>query len=153
MSATTTYEDGHWHVWSARQLPGVTAAVNYETDNDGNVTVRQLIIDASASRKDFTQQDLRRLDLARQMLTLRGATWQLNLGGRYRLRSMPPKGELTDNFLKNVVRAYWSAANQGLAPAPTIASDTGANVRTVRSWVHKARQRGFMPPGRAGQVV
>jgi hypothetical protein len=69
---------------------------------------------------------------------------------RYRLRSLPPDGQLTDDYLSKVVRAYHAAVDDGQAPAPAIAADTGATVRTVRSWVHKARQRGLMPPGRPG---
>lgn len=69
---------------------------------------------------------------------------------RYRLTVMPPDGRLTDDYLGKVVKAYQSARDHDLAPAPTIAADTGAAVRTVRSWIHKARQRGLMAPGRRG---
>lgn len=71
---------------------------------------------------------------------------------RYRLSVMPPNGELTDAYLSKVVKAYLSAVEHGLAPSPTIAADTGAQVRTVRSWIHKARQRGLMPPGVRGSA-
>lgn len=74
------------------------------------------------------------------------------VASRYRLTAMPPDGRLTDAYLQKVVKAYHSAVDYDLAPAPAIAQDSGAAVRTVRSWIHKARQRGLMPPGRAGKL-
>lgn len=71
-------------------------------------------------------------------------------GRQYRLTGSPPPGRIPDEYLRRVVRAYHSAVEHGQAPAPAIAESTGASVNTVRSWVKKARQRGLMPPGRAG---
>lgn len=68
------------------------------------------------------------------------------------MTQMPPDGALSDEYLTRVVMAYHAAVDAGRAPAPAIAADTGANVRTVRSWIHKARLRGLMAPGRAGQM-
>lgn len=71
-------------------------------------------------------------------------------GRRYRLASNPPPGKIPDDYLRNVVKAYHSAVTHGLKPAPTIAGDLNQEVNTVRGWIKKARQRGLMPPGRAG---
>lgn len=73
-------------------------------------------------------------------------------GRRFRLTTLPPDRRLTDTYLAQVVRAYHAAVEAGKPPAPTIAEDVGAPVRTVRSWIHKARQRGLMPPGRPGHT-
>jgi len=70
----------------------------------------------------------------------------------YRLTSGPPPGRIPDEYLQRVVKAYHSAAEHGLNPAPTIAADVGANVNTVRSWFKKARARGLMEPGHRGRV-
>ncbi len=73
-------------------------------------------------------------------------------GRLYRLTYPPPRGRIPDVYLARVVKAYHSAVEHGLHPAPTIADDVGAKVNTVRSWIKKARARGLMPPGQRGQL-
>lgn len=65
----------------------------------------------------------------------------------------PPAGRrMTDDFLRDVVRAYAIAARKGLRPAPTIAEATGVSDRAVHKWIYTARKRGIMPPGTRGRV-
>lgn len=71
---------------------------------------------------------------------------------RFRLTYGPPPGRIPDEYLAQVVKAYHSAVEHGLYPAPTIAEDVGAQVNTVRSWIKKARARGLMAPGSRGQM-
>lgn len=71
---------------------------------------------------------------------------------RYRLTAGTPTGRIPDEYLARVVKAYYSAIEHGLYPAPTIAEDVGAHVNTVRSWIKKARARGLMAPGQRGRM-
>lgn len=62
-----------------------------------------------------------------------------------------PVDGLTDAFLSDVARAYRAAVGQGRTdPAVAIAEAMGetSNVRTVHSWIYKARKQGFLPPAR-----
>lgn len=70
----------------------------------------------------------------------------------YRLTYAPPRGRIPDEYLRRVVKAYYSAAENGLHPAPTIAADVGVQANTVRSWIKKARARGLMEPGQRGRT-
>jgi hypothetical protein len=71
---------------------------------------------------------------------------------RYRLREAPRHG-LTDEFLRDVARAYNAAISRGeRRPNQVIAKDVQVSPRTVQEWVAKARRRGIMPPGRKGAV-
>lgn len=67
----------------------------------------------------------------------------------YRLAAGPTAG-LTDDFLRDVARAYASAVARGEPPNRAIASQTGYPLKTVQRWVYTARLRGIMPPGRKG---
>jgi hypothetical protein len=62
-----------------------------------------------------------------------------------------PVNGLTDAFLQDVAAAHRAALGQGRTdPAVAIAEalGEGAQVRTVHSWIYKARKRGFLPPAR-----
>lgn len=63
-----------------------------------------------------------------------------------------PNGLLTDDFLRRLSAAYLELAMKDRAPAPAIARQTGAPVRTVHRWIAEARKRGHLPPGRRGRV-
>lgn len=63
----------------------------------------------------------------------------------------PPEG-LTDDFLRQVVKAYEIAVSRGEHPAPAIATVSGVSVSAVRKWVYTARKRGLMAPGQQGRV-
>jgi hypothetical protein len=56
---------------------------------------------------------------------------------------------LSEEFLRELSRAYRAAVVRGEAPNVAIAEGTGAPVRTVQRWVYEARKRGIMPPARA----
>ena len=64
----------------------------------------------------------------------------------------PAGGRLTDEFLRDVHRAYTAAVARGEWPAPALAEQAGVSLHAVRKWVYTARRRGIMPPGRQGVV-
>jgi hypothetical protein len=65
----------------------------------------------------------------------------------------PPAGSpMTDDFLRDVARAYAIAARKGVPPAPSIAKVAGVTDRAVHKWIYTARKRGIMPPGTRGRV-
>lgn len=64
----------------------------------------------------------------------------------------PEGGRLTDDFLREVHRAYTAAVTRGEWPAPTLAEQAGVSVHAVRKWIYTARKRKIMPPGRQGVV-
>lgn len=62
-------------------------------------------------------------------------------------------GRVTDDFLREVARAYSAALQRGdRRPAVTLAEQAGVTVHATRKWILTARQRGIMPPGRAGKA-
>ena len=63
-----------------------------------------------------------------------------------------PKNGLTDDFLRSVADNYVWAARNRQRPAPMIATQSGCPVRTVRSWIMKARDRGILTPTTRGKV-
>lgn len=67
----------------------------------------------------------------------------------YRLAAGPKEG-LSDEFLRDVARAYAAALARGEHPNRAIATQTGYPHKTVQRWVYTARLRGIMPPGRKG---
>jgi hypothetical protein len=69
----------------------------------------------------------------------------------FRLKSGPTEG-LTDEFLRDVARAYTAAVARGERPNKEIAKQTKYDVKSAQRWVYLARQRGIMPRGRKGRV-
>lgn len=66
----------------------------------------------------------------------------------------PPRnspGDL-DVFYQRVALAYRTYARMGQHPAPAIAEEADVPVTTVHRWVRESRRRGYLPPGRQGQV-
>jgi len=64
-----------------------------------------------------------------------------------------PEGGLTDDFLRDVARAYTAVVEQGDRQlAEVLARQAGVSRRTIHRWVYTARQRGIMPPGHRGRV-
>lgn len=66
--------------------------------------------------------------------------------------SAPNGAKLTDEFLRQVHRAYDAAVARGEWPAVALAEQTGVTPHAVRKWIYTARKRGIMPPGRQGTV-
>ncbi|MGH3934865.1 MAG: hypothetical protein ACRDS1_07815 [Pseudonocardiaceae bacterium] len=64
----------------------------------------------------------------------------------------PDGGRLTDEFLRQVYRAYQAAVSRGEWPAPALAEQTGVTPHAVRKWIYTARRRGIMPQGKQGVV-
>lgn len=64
----------------------------------------------------------------------------------------PAGGRLTDDFLRQVYRAYQAAVSRGEWPAPALAEQTGVTPHAVRKWIYTARRRGIMPQGKQGVV-
>jgi hypothetical protein len=69
----------------------------------------------------------------------------------FRLESGPTTG-LTDEFLRDVSRAYRAAHARGERPNVSISEQTGYPVKTVQRWVYTARQRRIMPRGKKGSA-
>lgn len=65
---------------------------------------------------------------------------------------MAPGGGLTDEFLRSVADNYAWAISLRQRPAPMIADQAGCSVRTVHSWIRKARERGVLAPTTRGKV-
>ena len=63
-----------------------------------------------------------------------------------------PEHGLTDDFLRQVAANYVWAVRHRKRPAPFIAEQSGYSVRTVHSWISKARARGFLAPTTKGRV-
>lgn len=63
-----------------------------------------------------------------------------------------PEHGLTDAFLREVADAYGAAVERREHPAKALADQAGVDVRTVHSWVYKARKRGIMPATKRGSV-
>jgi hypothetical protein len=59
---------------------------------------------------------------------------------------------LTDQFLRDVARAYSDARSRGLSPNVALAEQAQAAKRTVEKWVWLARKKGYLPPTRPGRV-
>jgi hypothetical protein len=64
----------------------------------------------------------------------------------------PPAGRLEPAFLQRVAVAYGRAMAEKRAPAPAIAEVVGVPVPTVRGWIARAREAGYLAPGRRGRV-
>lgn len=63
-----------------------------------------------------------------------------------------PENGLTDDFLREVARAYNASLNRKeRSPAQSLATQAGVPVRTVHRWIYTARQRRIMEPGRQGR--
>ena len=59
-----------------------------------------------------------------------------------------PDAGLTDEFLTDLAAAYSELSAAKRAPAPAIAEQTCAPVRTVHGWIAEARKRGYLAPAR-----
>ena len=54
---------------------------------------------------------------------------------------------LTDEFFRDVYRAYLHALRTNTSPAKHIAAEAGGvEQKTAESWIYKARKKGVMPP-------
>jgi hypothetical protein len=63
-----------------------------------------------------------------------------------------PQDGLTDDFLREVARAYSAAlGRRERSPAQSLARQASVPVRTVHRWIYTARQRGIMERGRQGK--
>lgn len=66
----------------------------------------------------------------------------------------PEDGRLTDEFLRDVARAYDAAVARREPPANALAALAGVSPRTVHRWVYTARKRGLMAPATSrGRIV
>lgn len=60
-----------------------------------------------------------------------------------------PQDGMTDEWLRHLAAAYRAAVRRGEAPAKSLAEQAGVPVRTVHSWLYRARKRGYIAPGRS----
>ena len=65
-----------------------------------------------------------------------------------------PVDGLTDEFLRSIAVNYLYWVSEGRHPALTIKEQIGAGytIRTVRSWIKKARDEEFLPPTTQGKM-
>jgi hypothetical protein len=70
----------------------------------------------------------------------------------FRLNGASPQKGLTDEFLRDVARAYSAAVQRGERPNRAIAEQTGYPLKTAQRWVYTARDRKIMPRGRKGRA-
>lgn len=62
-----------------------------------------------------------------------------------------PEGGITDEWLRHLAASYAAAVRRGEPPAKALAEQAGVPVRTVHSWVYRARKRGYMAPANRGR--
>jgi len=62
----------------------------------------------------------------------------------------PPADGMTDEWLRHLAAAYAAAVRRGEPPAKALAEQAGVPVRTVHSWVYRARKSGHMAPSKRG---
>ncbi|HZC73346.1 MAG TPA: hypothetical protein VE442_21805 [Jatrophihabitans sp.] len=79
-------------------------------------------------------------------------SWRTAQDREFRLSRAGPEHGLTDDFLRDVARAYHASLARGERPNASMAQQTGYPLRTVQRWVYTARQRGIMPRGRRGRA-
>lgn len=59
---------------------------------------------------------------------------------------------MTDEFLRDVTKAYTAALARGERPNRSIADQTGYPLKSVQRWVYTARLKKIMPPGVKGRA-
>jgi hypothetical protein len=64
----------------------------------------------------------------------------------------PATRRLTDDFYKDVARAYSLAVETGRNPRKALAEASATPADTVARWIAEARRRGFLPPAEPGKV-
>lgn len=112
---------------------------------------------AAVQGKDLlTEEDAERAEGAPRVMRVERAPrseWQgLRESDReFRLSAGPTEG-LTDDFLRDVARAYTAAVLRGERPNVAIAAQTGYPLKTVQRWVYTARLRRIMPRGQQGRT-
>lgn len=84
-----------------------------------------------------------------------GSLWIATSGGEGDARFEQPQvihleyksgQRLTDEFLRSVGAAYEAALTRGEPPAKAISDATGAEQKTVQSWLYQGRRRGVIAP-------
>lgn len=101
-----------------------------------------------------TPDKLRRVPLGRIAVAASAALAGPVPIGRAPLRApVRPAGKaLTDEFYKEVARAYKTAAARGLQPRKWLVEATGAADATVAGWIMEAREREYLPRTKPGKV-
>lgn len=71
--------------------------------------------------------------------------------------STPPGGRYSDDWFRHLAKSYnWAwrqwRTGQGPAPSDALAKQAGVSVRTVHSWVYRARREGYLPKAQQGQA-
>lgn len=131
-------------------------------DGTGRMRVRQLRLDATGTPEPVHSTDLREIPISRieaiftaqRGLLAPGDTFTFALTedeSEFRLPPGSPPDGLTDEFLRDVARAYAAALQRGERPNVALAAQTEVPLKTAQSWVYTARQRGIMPRGSRGR--
>ncbi|SRR6266511_2424985 len=64
----------------------------------------------------------------------------------------PTTRRLTDDFYKDVARAYTAAVEAGRNPRKALAEASATPADTVARWIRETRRRGYLPPAEPGKV-
>jgi hypothetical protein len=64
----------------------------------------------------------------------------------------PATRRLTDDFYKDVARAYTAATAAGSNPRKALAEASATPADTVARWIRETRRRGYLPPAEPGKV-
>lgn len=81
--------------------------------------------------------------LARQAKATRGLMGE---------KSCPGRKPLPDDHYRRIADRYLELRASGENPIAVIAEEEKQNRNTVAGWVRKARERGYLPPGRTGRA-
>jgi hypothetical protein len=64
----------------------------------------------------------------------------------------PATRRLSDDFYRDVARAYRYAVKVGRNPRKALAEASATPADTVARWIREARRRGYLPPAEPGKV-
>jgi hypothetical protein len=64
----------------------------------------------------------------------------------------PATRRLTDDFYRDVARAYTVAVARGRNPRKALAEASATPADTVARWIRETRRRGYLPPAEPGKV-
>lgn len=132
--------------------------IRVEQEDGGRYRVRQLRLDATGD--PISAADLREVPLSRIEAVINSHPFAVGDTMTFPLVAVEPDfqlppgasaGGLTDDFLRDVSRAYAAAVHRGESPNVAIAAQTGQPLKSVQRWVYTARQRGIMPRGSKGR--
>jgi hypothetical protein len=130
-----------WQDWK-KGLRVRTSTV--ERDGRRIVTQMHFLLD------DLVAEDIREAPLGRIIALAQGAKPPAKSLPQGDIIKRPIPGGENDSFYRQFADRYRQVVTETHAPAPVLAEEYDARPDTVRRWVHTARNKGFLPPGRKG---